>query len=204
MKFKYKFIDEKLFELAMTQSGANHAVNNERLEFLGDRVLNLAIAELLYKTFADETEGELARRHAALVSAKILSEMAVKFGFDKTARHGHLTGGRKENVLADIMESVLGAMYLDGGWEAVREFIHKHWTDLARADKVAPKDPKTKLQEMAQHSGNPHLPVYEFAASKKRNEFVVTVTALGKTATGTGTSKKSATISAAESLLSIL
>jgi len=201
-KFRYKFKNKDLFDLAMTQSGANQTTNNERLEFLGDRVLGLSVAELLYDMFPDEPEGDLARRHSVLVSSKTLAKIAAGFGFDKTVRHGHMTAGRMENVLSDAMEAVLGAMYLDGGWRAAHKFVTDAWSDLARAEITAPKDPKSRLQELAQRGTSGDLPVYEYSA--KRGEFKVRVTALGQSAEGRGSSKKAASINAAEQLLAQL
>ena len=200
-KLGYVFKDEKLLELALTQSGANASANNERLEFLGDRVLGLAVAELLYKMYPKETEGELARRQAHLVSAKTLAPLAESFGL--IIRHGHMTGGRMENILADAMESVIAAIFLDGGWTAAKKFVESVWKTIAAADIAAPKDPKTALQELAQHSESGELPVYEFLESKK-NQFVVRVNAVGKSAEGAGQSKKAATINAAVALLAKL
>lgn len=202
-KLNYTFKDKSLFDLAMTQSGANATDNNERLEFLGDRVLGLSVARMLYDMFPNETEGELARRLASLVSAHTLAEIAKGFGFDRLVRHGHMTGGKMDHITANAMESVIGAIYLDGGWNAASEFVVSTWSPVAIADAEAPKDPKTELQELAQHSGDCALPVYEFLDGKK-NEFFVRVHALGKTASGCGGSKKAATIAAAENLLKII
>jgi len=199
----YKFADNSLLELAMTQSGADRANNNERLEFLGDRVLGLAVADMLYETFPAEAEGSLARRVAARVSAKTLTVVAKKFKLDKEVRHGHMTGGKLDHIVANAMESVIGAIYLDGGWDNARRFVTDNWRELAMAEAEAPKDPKTALQEMAQHSANGALPEYEFLDEKK-NVFHARVRALGKSADGKGTTKKSATIAAAQNLLDLL
>ncbi|MDR1071937.1 MAG: ribonuclease III [Rickettsiales bacterium] len=199
-KLKYVFKDGSLLDLALTQSGADAANNNERLEFLGDRVVGLSVAAMLYDMFPAETEGELARRHAVLVSTKTLARVAQSFGFDKLVRHGHMTGGKMEHISANAMESVIGALYLDGGWNAARDFVFGEWAGLAKADAEAPKDPKTELQELAQHSGAGKLPKYEFADGKK-NGFVANVLALGKSASGIGGTKKAASADAAKNLL---
>ncbi len=136
----FKFKNEKLLELALTQSGADAINNNERLEFIGDRVLGLSVAALLYEMFADESEGELARRHAALVSTETLSDVAQKLGLDKRVRRGHMTAGRIKHILANAMEAVLGAIYIDGGWDAARDFVLDIWRDLAASVATAPKD----------------------------------------------------------------
>ena len=206
-KINYDFQDQSLLDLALTQSGANAAHNNERLEFIGDRVLGLSVAGLLYEMFPNESEGELARRHAMLVSTETLATVAREFGLDKRIRHGHMTAGRIQHILADAMEAVFGAIYLDGGFSVAREIIVDVWRDLASADIVAPKDPKTALQEIVQKSDNGNLPVYEFLDTTGASHspvFNVRVTAMGQSALGQGASKKTATINAAAALLKIL
>ena len=206
-KLNYTFKNQLLLDLALTQSGADAANNNERLEFIGDRVLGLSVAELLYKMFPDEDEGHLARRHALLVSTKTLANVATRFGLHKQIRHGHLTGGRLQHILADAMEAVLGAVFVDGGWDAARAIVVDIWTDLARENIVAPKDPKTTLQEYVQKNADGALPVYEYLNPKGEShcpEFVVRVTAMGKTTEGHGQSKKAASIAAADEMLKVL
>lgn len=203
-KLNYSFKNPKLFELAMTQSGADAVNNNERLEFIGDRVLGLNVALLLYDMFPNENEGELARRHAVLVSTETLADVAIELGFDKKVRHGHMTAGRLRHVFANAMEATLGAIYLDGGATVATNVVVEIWREIAAAMTTAPKDPKTALQEMAQHHGDGALPVYEYmdGAGKSHNpQFGVRVSAMGKSATATGTSKKTASIAAAEALL---
>ena len=206
-KINYDFKNAELLDLALTQSGANAVHNNERLEFIGDRVLGLSVAGLLYEMYPNESEGELARRHAILVSTETLAKVATEFGLDKQIKHGHMTAGRTMHILADAMEAVFGAIYLDGGFDAARAIIVEIWHDLATADVVAPKDPKTTLQEFVQRSDSGNLPVYEYlepTGASHNPTFNVRVSAMGKTATGSGTSKKSASIAAAEALLKIL
>ena len=206
-KLDYNFNDEKILNLALTQSGADAVNNNERLEFIGDRVLGLVVADMLFHIFPNEAEGELARRHASLVSTETLAMVAMEFGLDKKVRRGHMTGGRLQHMLANAMEAILGAIYLDGGFESAREFITKHWNELARSAIVAPKDPKTALQEFVQKQDCGSLPEYEYlepSGASHNPVFNVSVTALGKTATGQGASKKSASIAAAAELLKTL
>lgn len=203
----YTFKNQKLLELALTQSGVDAQHNNERLEFVGDRVLGLSVAALLYEMFPNEREGELARRHAMLVSTEVLAKVACDLDVDKHVRHGHMTAGRVQHMYANAMEAVLGAIFLDGGFEAAKEIIVSIWRDLAAADITAPKDAKTTLQELVQKSSSGALPVYEYlepTGASHKPVFNVRVSALGKTATGSGTSKKAASISAAEELLKIL
>lgn len=206
-QINYDFNDDSLLELALTQSGVNSARNNERLEFIGDRVLGLSVAGMLYEMYPNETEGELARRHAMLVSTETLGNVARDLGLDKQIRHGHMTAGRIQHILANAMEALLGAIYLDGGFDAARDTIVDIWRDLAAMDAVAPKDPKTRLQELVQKNEPGNLPVYEYMESVGASHnpiFNVRVSAMGRSATGRGSSKKAASIAAAEELLKIL
>lgn len=206
-KLKYEFKNPELLDLALTQSGANSENNNERLEFVGDRVLGLTVAEMLFNMFPNEMEGELARRHAMLVSTDTLARVAKMLGLDTAVRHGHMTGGRIQHILADAMEAVFGAIFIDGGFDAARGIITEIWHDLAAADATAPKDPKTALQEFVQKADSGALPTYEYlppTGFSHNPEFTVSVSAMGKCASGTGSSKKAASIAAAEALLKIL
>ena len=203
----YTFNDKKLLELALTQSGANSTNNNERLEFIGDRVLGLAVAGLLYEMYPNESEGELARRHAMLVSTETLANVAHEVGIEKSIRHGHMTAGRIQHIMADAMEAIFGAIYIDGGFDVARDIITEIWRELAAADVVAPKDAKTALQETVQRLDNGNLPVYEYldtTGASHNPTFNVRVSAMGKSAMGHGASKKSASTMAAEELLKIL
>ena len=207
MTLNYEFKNESLLELALTQSGVNSEQNNERLEFIGDRVLGLSVAELLYKMYPDEAEGGLARRHAVLVSTETLAQVAIQIGLDKQVRHGHMTGGKINHMLANTMEAVLGAIFLDSGFETAKKVIVDIWTELAAAEIIAPKDSKTALQEFVQKADAGTLPVYTYqepTGSSHNPVFTATVTAMGKSADGTGTSKKAASLDAAEKLLKIL
>ena len=105
------------------------------------------------------------------------------------------------------MEAILGAIYIDGGFESAKKFITEIWRDIASADLIAPKDPKTTLQEVVQREDSGALPVYEYleqSGASHNPVFSVSVTALGKTALGTGVSKKAASTAAAEALLKTL
>ncbi|MBP3397840.1 MAG: ribonuclease III [Alphaproteobacteria bacterium] len=207
IKINYDFNNQTLLELALTQSGANSTNNNERLEFIGDRVLGLAVAGLLYEMYPNESEGELARRHAMLVSTETLANVAHEVGIEKSIRHGHMTAGRVQHIMADAMEAIFGAIYVDGGFDVARDIITEIWRELAAADVVAPKDAKTALQETVQRLDNGNLPVYEYldtTGASHNPTFNVRVSAMGKSAMGYGASKKSASTMAAEELLKIL
>lgn len=179
----------------------------ERLEFLGDRVLGLVIAEWLYQKFPDANEGELAKRHAALVNREALRVVAVEIGLGQHLRlaHGEEAGSARKNLatLPDAMEAILGALYLDGGSKAAADFIHRYWQkDIAIAE--APADPKTALQEWAQGQGLP-LPQYkvlEHSGPAHEPKFVIEVTVKGHApATAEGDSKRAAQKAAAQLLL---
>ena len=207
MKLNYEFKNKKLLDLALTQSGVNSKNNNERLEFIGDRVLGLSIAELLYKMYPTDNEGGLARRHATLVSTETLAVVARKLELEKSVHHGHMTGGKINHILANAMEAILGAIFLESGFETARDVILELWTDLAAAEIIAPKDSKTALQEFVQKEQSGALPVYTYhepTGASHNPVFTATVTAMGKSADGTGSSKKQASLDAAEKLLKIL
>lgn len=207
MKINYNFKDKNLLELALTQSGADSKHNNERLEFIGDRVLGLSVAALLYDMYPNDNEGGLARRHALLVSTETLAHVAADLEIEKHIKHGHMTGGKINHILANTVEAILGAIFLDSGFESARQIIIEIWKPLAAAEIIAPKDAKTALQELAQKSGSKTLPTYiyhEPTGALHNPIFTVTVTALGKSANGKGSSKKAASLDAAEKLLKIL
>lgn len=206
-KLNYTFKNPELLELALTQSGVDAKHNNERLEFIGDRVLGLSVAALLYEMYPSEREGELARRHSMLVSTETLANVAIQIGLDKLVRHGHMTAGRNRHMYANTTEAVFGAIFLDGGFDVARDVIVGLWRDLAAAEIIAPKDPKTALQEFVQKSASGALPVYEYltvTGASHKPVFNVRVSAMGRTATGSGATKKAASAAAAEELLKIL
>ena len=203
----YIFRNQQLLAQALTQSGVDARNNNERLEFIGDRVLGLTVAQMLYTMYPNEKEGELARRHSVLVSTETLSRVAREIELDKSLHYGHMTAGRTRHILANGMEAVFGAIFIDGGFDAARDVIMHFWHDLALADATPPKDSKTKLQEYVQKKDNGALPVYEFletTGAPHNPVFNVRVTAMGKSATGSGSSKKGAGLVAANALLKIL
>jgi ribonuclease-3 len=139
--------------------------SNQRLEFLGDAVLDLIIAEHLYLQFPEEPEGELTRRKAALVRKSTLAEISRQLGLGERLLLGHgeeETGGRrKASLLADAVEALIGAVYLATGWETTRRFVLDHFADLLAQDVSGPaQDAKTLLQETIQ-SRTKCLPSYE-------------------------------------------
>ncbi|MGO1117324.1 ribonuclease III [Rhodovibrionaceae bacterium A322] len=183
----------------------------ERLEFLGDRVLGLVVAEMLFLRFDTEPEGALAKRHAALVRRETLAGVANKLKLGKylSLSPGEEEGGGRENpaILADACEAVIGALYLDGGLDVARILVEDHWTALIEADLTPPQDNKTSLQEWAQGRGKA-LPRYEIASQSgpaHDPEFVIRVTVEGETPMeGKGKSKRAAEQLAAGKLLTAL
>ncbi len=184
---------------------------NERLEFLGDRVLSLAVADLLIRRFPDESEGELARRHAALVRAETLADVAraIELGGRLTlADSEEATGGRhKPAILADACEAVIGALYRDGGLPAASAFVERYWLPRIEHDPKPPRDPKTALQEWAQGRGLP-LPSYREVGREgppHAPQFVMEVVVRGRApAHGNGKTKREAERAAATAMLGAL
>ncbi|MFN7102114.1 MAG: ribonuclease III [Pseudorhizobium sp.] len=151
----HQFADKQWLDRALTHAstGSAKGANYERLEFLGDRVLGLCVAELLFRTFKTATEGELSVRLNQLVSAETCAEVADEMELHRFIRTGadvkKLTGKRMLNVRADVVESLIAALYLDGGLEAARTFITRYWQDRATRADGARRDAKTELQEWA-------------------------------------------------------
>ena len=166
-RFGHVFRNRDLLTLALTHSSAGADKNYERLEFLGDRVLGLVVADLLYQRFPDESEGDLARRHAALVSgatlARVADDLALSDVLHLSGAERAAGGAKNENILADVMEALFGALYLGSGFEACRPVIADLWKDILYTMDKPPLDPKTALQEWAQARGLP-LPSYDMTA----------------------------------------
>ena len=165
----HDFQDRDLLERALTHAsvgdGARAVRHYERLEFLGDRVLNLLAAERLMNDHPDAREGEMSRRLAAIVNVGACARVAREIGLSPALRlsaSATKVGARdSENVLGDACEALIGAIYLDSGLAGARRFFDAAWaTEMARAGDPALGDPKTRLQEWAQGQGLP-LPAYE-------------------------------------------
>ena len=212
----YRFRDPSLLATALTHSSYLHehpgedVADFERLEFLGDAVVDLVISELLYQTHPDAAEGELTSLRAQLVSGPPLAQLAQELGLHDQARLGRgeaETGGRRRVGLgASLYESVLGAVYVDGGFDAARQFVLHTMRDLiVDANEQPRRSPKTDLQEWAQGHGLP-LPAYDTAevnGPEHAREFVVDVAVGELRARGAGRSKREAQESAASALLEI-
>jgi ribonuclease-3 len=213
----HQFSNRKLLEIALTHRGAlgvassdngkpSHTVTNERLEFLGDRVLGLVIAETLYNLYPEEEEGALAARLAHLVSASTLAKVADQFGLAPhvTTAPGQHAGSHDTAILADACEAVIGALYLDGGLETAASFIDAQWRRRIESESAPPKDSKTALQEWAQGRSLP-LPNYTVVSEKgpaHAPSFTISVSVEGQAAReGKGRTKRSAEQAAAKALL---
>lgn len=206
----YSFAQKDRLDRALTHASARTAkgANYERLEFLGDRVLGLCVAELLFQTFKDAQEGELSVRLNQLVSAESCATVADALSLHLFIRTGadvkKLTGKNMLNVRADVVESLIAAIYLDGGLEAARGFVLRNWT--ARASRVdgARRDAKTELQEWA-HSKHGVTPAYRVDGRTGPDhdpQFTVTVEIAGiAPETGVDRSKRSAEQVAATRIL---
>lgn len=213
----HAFADRALLERALTHSslsstGANGAAaSNERLEFLGDRVLALILAEVLFARFPDEREGALAYRFAALARQDALAHVAGAIGLARYVRlsAGEAESGGRENesLLADACEAVIAALYLDGGLPAARRFIERYWSEILERDPTPPKDAKTALQEWTQSRelGLPSYVELERAGPSHAPIFTVEVRVSGeKPVKGTGPSKRKAEQEAAAAMLARL
>jgi len=209
----HRFASPNLLREALTHPSAagSPLQSYERLEFLGDRVLGLIVADLLLAHFQEEPEGALARRFAALVRRETLAEVAESIGLGNFLILAKAEQGAGESanptLLADACEAVIGALYLDGGLAAARGFVVPHWTPLLEADLTPPQDAKTTLQEWAQGRGLP-LPAYREARREgpaHEPVFTVEVTVAGHPpAVGEGRSKRLAEQAAAGRLLAAL
>lgn len=164
----YRFADETLLEQAMTHK-SYCAQNNERLEFLGDSILTFIIADLLYGAFPKAKEGELTRRRANLVNGRALCQKAKELGLGDYILLGQgekLSGGfRRQSILANTFEALIGALYLDGGYTACREKIEAWFADdiVNERNNTSEKDAKTVLQEWLQAQQRP-LPSYQIVS----------------------------------------
>lgn len=205
---KYRFKDESLLKKAITHSSVNSHVdgNYERLEFLGDRVLGMATASLLYRIFSSEPEGSLSQRFVRLVCKETVAEMALNLKLNHFMKVLSDDLRNNENVLCDVMEAVIGAIYIDAGIDAAVEFVSNHWRELIDKNTTPPKDAKTALQEWAQHRGmdKPQYAVVRREGSEHEPIFIMEVTVGQKKALGEGHNKKQAEFAAAKAMLELV
>jgi ribonuclease-3 len=200
-------MDPALFERAMTHSSRSE-IHYQRLEFLGDRVLGLVIATWLYELFPEEPEGKLSHRLNALVSGETCAAVARELGagahvmLGKQARDDGAADS--DNVLGDVVEALIGALYLEAGLQAASAFVRRAWGDRVSTRDTAPKHPKSWLQEWAAANGR-KPPVYRLtdrSGPHHAPRFVVEVEIKGAgTASAEGLSKQEAEKAAARALL---
>jgi ribonuclease-3 len=209
----YEFKDKALLELALTHRSF-HGSNNERLEFLGDSILNFIVAELLFKKFSDLDEGDLSRLRSQLVNESTLSEIgaAINIGEYLKLGEGELksAGWRRPSIMADGLEAIIGALFMDGGIDASHLFITKSYQD--RINSINPreihKDPKSILQEFLQ-SKKIALPSYEIISieGEAHSQFFKVnclISELKLISEGEGTSRKVAEQMAAQVAMKML
>lgn len=207
----YRFRDPGLLTLALTHPSVVSAKSNQRLEFLGDSVLGAIVARILYDMYPEEKEGELARRFASLVRGETLALIAREIHLGDALIIGtsekQAQGRDNDSNLEDALEALLGAIYLDGGFEAVQAFVLPRWTVRARTMQSAPKDAKTALQEWAQARSLP-VPQYSLLDTTGPAHapiFTIQVTVEGQAPeTAAAPSKRAAEQAAATALLSRL
>ncbi|MEG9862027.1 MAG: ribonuclease III [Parvularculales bacterium] len=208
----YSFLTPDLLCNALTHSSAcmnkPSLTSNERLEFMGDRVLGLVVAHRLYELYPDDSEGSLAYRYNALVNrlscAQVARALSLGDFIIMSEAERRMGGADKEAILADACEALIAAVYLDGGFSAARELVDRLWIPLYETLGDVKRDPKSRLQEQAQKRGLA-LPVYKIAERTGPDHaphfvIVVTVTGIGE-ARGSGGSRRVAEQTAAQALL---
>lgn len=199
----HRFEDRQLLRLALLHRSAaaesGREESYERLEFLGDAVLQLVITHYLYDAYPDLAEGKMAKVRAAVVDARTLATLGREFGVGEAVALGHgeeQTGGReKDSILADVVEALLGAIYLERGYAASREVILRHWTRLVdrRAATPGRRDYKTRLQEMLAARGKRPGYTLDETGPDHAKKFIAEVwVGDRRLGTGSGTSKKRA------------
>lgn len=207
----HRFADPRLLQRALTHRSHSQQ-HNERLEFLGDAVLNLVVSQLLYAHDAQASEGSLSRMRAHLVREESLHALALQLGLPRHLRlsEGEAKGGgaQRASILADALEALIGAVHLDAGFAAAAALVERLFAPLVREDSSAErwaKDAKTALQEWLQGRRHP-LPVYRIVATQGQAhaqtfEVECSVAALAVQAQGTGASRRAAEQQAAAQLL---
>ncbi|MBF9195129.1 ribonuclease III [Microvirga terrestris] len=209
-KLGYRFEIPQLLDEALTHVSAPKADGQsyQRLEFLGDRVLGLAIADLLFRTFPGAPEGELSRRLAELVRRESCAEIAISWDVGPYLKLGageaHAGERRNQTILADVCEAIIGAVFMDGGYEAASSVVERAFQPLLEAPRRPLRDPKSALQEWAQGRGlpPPTYSIVEQTGPDHAPRFRVVVKVKGaENEFGQGTSKRIAEQAAARSLL---
>lgn len=205
----HAFKDLRLAETALTHSSAVKALaNNERLEFLGDRVLGLVVADMLFRQFPDAREGDIAPRFNALVDARTCSEIGIEMQLVELVRADAAlkarTRGLGGNYLADAVEALIAALYIDGGIDAARHFIQRYWEPRLSMVLNKPVNPKSELQEwIAKDSdARPEYAIEKREGPDHQPVFTVSVAVRGfAPSLGTGSSRRAAEEAAATAFL---
>ncbi|UVK38080.1 ribonuclease III [Mesorhizobium sp. AR10] len=208
-KTGHAFKDMRLLETALTHSSAVKAVrNNERLEFLGDRVLGLVVADMLFAQFPDAPEGEIAPRFNALVDSRTCSEIGVEMELENLVRADATLKARSRGLgggyLADAVEALIAAIYVDGGIDAARRFVLRYWEPRARMVVAKPPNPKSELQEWIAKTSDarPEYAIQKREGPDHQPVFTVSVRVDGfAPSTGIGGSRRAAEEAAASAFL---
>jgi len=211
-KIGYEFADKSLLDGALTHisalSGKNRVASYQRLEFLGDHVLGLVVSDLLFRGFPNADEGELSRRLADLVRKETCADVARSIDLGAAIRLGASeanAGGRQRvAILADVCEALIGAVFLDGGYQSAVAVVEQLWGERLRTPASPVRDPKTALQEWAQARGHalPHYETINIEGPAHERRFTVSVSVVGLAAeAAAGTSKRAAEAAAAAALL---
>ena len=196
-----------LLKESLTHKSANQNINNERLEFLGDRVIGLILAKKLLDLYPEKTEGDLDKRFAKLVNKKTCSKISWSIGLSEyiiKSDPKKKVSEKDEKILSDSCEALIGAIYADRGYNYVKEFVLRLWKNEIKKSDVTVLDPKTKLQEYSLKLFK-KLPIYTLLSTKgpRHNPSFKISVAIKKSGkyTGLGSSKKSAEQDAANNLL---
>ncbi len=207
---KYNFKKKSILEKALTHKSYDNNINNEKLEFLGDRVLGLIISEKLLEKYPEEKEGVIDKKFANLVNKKTCSLVAKKINLKKFiflgSSHKKLDKS-SEKIASDCLEAIVGAIYLDGGLKSAEKFIHHFWEEYLLKSNITLIDPKTKLQEYSlkkfkvlpkyissKKTGPQHRPLFKTEVQIPNSKKII----------GIGSSKKNAQQDAANKLLELL
>ena len=209
-QLSYTFNTPSLLVTALTHRSANKN-HYERMEFLGDAVLNLVISDQIFVSFPEASEGQLSRLRASLVKGENLSihAKALKLGDYLQLGSGELKSGgyRRNSILADVFESIIGAIYLDGGFEPARKFILDMFAEQLASTDITKnlKDPKTQLQELLQSQGHelPQYKIEQISGQAHNQTFEVScqVAMIDELTIGKGTSRRKAEQAAAKQIL---
>ena len=212
-KIGYTFNNISLLKNALTHGSVTNVKNSteqsyQRLEFLGDRILGVSIATLLFKSFPNAKEGELSKRYTSLVNNNMCSEVARELKLQNTIITGikgiKLSSNQGSAILADVCEAIIAAIYLDSNFETAFKFVKKHWQKRISPKSSTPRDPKTALQEftLKRQKSLPKYDVISRTGEDHRPTFKVKVQITGfKSSTGVGQSIQRAEQNAAKKFL---